>query len=208
MNILTVCTGNICRSPLVEHLLTQAFSDLDVSVASAGTRARGGMTMPREAIETAVSLGIARPLDVEHRARLLTPALLDGVDLVLPLAREHRREIVELAPALTRKAFTLREFGRLAAGMSDEELLSGTAASAQDATPTALLEGFLKTLGARRGLIDPPRTPLDDDVIDPFGRSADVYRQTARELEQSVPTVVRVVRLAFAATATTRTPDQ
>src|SRR5690606_17245040 len=37
--ILTVCTGNICRSPLAETVLATRLADLDVRVHSAGTQA-------------------------------------------------------------------------------------------------------------------------------------------------------------------------
>ena len=36
--ILTVCTGNICRSPVAERLLTKSLGD-EVTVASAGVHA-------------------------------------------------------------------------------------------------------------------------------------------------------------------------
>ncbi len=197
LNILTVCTGNICRSPLAEHSLRQHLADLDVTVTSAGTRARDGMTMPRPAADTATAMGIVGPLDSEHRARLLRPHLLEDVDLALALTREHRRDIVELSPALLRKTFTVREFSRLAEGVSDAELLSSIGAGVGDVRPEEAMSVLLAVLAGRRGLIEPPRTPLDDDVIDPFGHSADVYAQTARELEQSLPAIVRLVRLAF-----------
>lgn len=200
LNILTVCTGNICRSPLVEYFLKQELADLDVTVTSAGTRARDGMAMPHAAVETATAMGIVAPLDAEHRARLLTPTHLNNVDLALPLAREHRREIVELSPAQLRKTFTVREFSRLAAGISDAELLSEIPEASGDSRPSEVMSGFLAVLAARRGVVEPPRTALEDDVVDPFARSADVYAQTAKELKQSLPAVVRLIRLAFATT--------
>ncbi|MCC7128594.1 MAG: hypothetical protein IT192_07250, partial [Microbacteriaceae bacterium] len=40
--ILTVCTGNICRSPLAEALLAKELKGLPVAVESAGTGAIDG----------------------------------------------------------------------------------------------------------------------------------------------------------------------
>src|SRR5690606_12746543 len=48
-NILTVCTGNICRSPLAEAVLASRLADLDLRVHSAGTQALVGHGMPPEA---------------------------------------------------------------------------------------------------------------------------------------------------------------
>lgn len=41
ISVMTVCTGNMCRSPLAERLLASraAAAGLDVVVDSAGTRA-------------------------------------------------------------------------------------------------------------------------------------------------------------------------
>lgn len=197
LNILTVCTGNICRSPLVEYFLTQELADLAVTVASAGTRARDGMTMPRAAVDTATDMGIIAPLDGQHRARLLRATHLADVHLALPLAREHRREIVELSPALTRRTFTVREFSRLAEGLSDADFVDGAPAMSGEPQPSEMLNHFISVLTAQRGVVEPPKSPLDDDVVDPFGRSADVYAETAGELERSLPAVIRLVRLAF-----------
>ncbi len=41
--ILTVCTGNICRSPLAEGLLRKVLRGLPVEVSSAGTGALVGV---------------------------------------------------------------------------------------------------------------------------------------------------------------------
>ncbi|MGB3377055.1 MAG: hypothetical protein WBA87_18175, partial [Microbacterium sp.] len=57
-NILTVCTGNICRSALAESVLATRLTDLDVRVHSAGTQALVGHGMPREARALAERNGV------------------------------------------------------------------------------------------------------------------------------------------------------
>ena len=50
-SVLTVCTGNICRSPLAELILAASLSDIpDVRVESAGTGALVGHGMPDPAL--------------------------------------------------------------------------------------------------------------------------------------------------------------
>ena len=119
--ILTVCSGNICRSPLAEQLLRAGLAGIDgVTVGSAGTIAMVGAGMPAEAKALAVRYGST---DAEsHQARQLDEQAIRDADLVLGLAREHRRAVVELVPAATRRTFTLREFARLAASVTDIDL--------------------------------------------------------------------------------------
>src|SRR5690606_19666664 len=81
--ILTVCTGNICRSPLGEVLLRARLSDLDVMVHSAGTHALVGRGMPEQARELALRHGASGADATGHKARLLTERLVQDADLVL-----------------------------------------------------------------------------------------------------------------------------
>jgi protein-tyrosine-phosphatase len=94
--ILLVCTGNICRSPLAEALLSQALRERgapDVAVTSAGTGAWDGAP----ASEGAYLVGLERGLDLSgHRARLLTREVVEEADLVLTMARHHRERVHEL----------------------------------------------------------------------------------------------------------------
>ena len=94
-NILLVCTGNICRSPLAASLLERALRErgLEVTVASAGTGAWDGAP----ASEGAYLVGLERGLDLSgHRARLLTRELVENAHLILTMARHHRARVDEL----------------------------------------------------------------------------------------------------------------
>src|SRR5712664_4210391 len=95
-NILLVCTGNICRSPLAEALLRRTLEQRGVdgvSVTSAGTGAWDGAP----ASEGAYLVGLERGLDLSgHRARLLTRELVEQADLILTMARHHRARVDEL----------------------------------------------------------------------------------------------------------------
>lgn len=94
-NVLFVCTGNICRSPLAASLLERALKErgLEVTVASAGTGAWDGAP----ASEGAYLVGLERGLDLSgHRARLLSRELVEQADLILTMARHHRARVDEL----------------------------------------------------------------------------------------------------------------
>lgn len=206
LDILTVCTGNICRSPLAAQLLATRLADLGVTVSSAGTRARGGTPMTPEAQALAADRGIPSSLSAEHAARYLTPAHVAAADLVLAMTRDHRREIVELDPSRVRTAFTVRELARLAADVSDDELRAAASAVAGSGSPVsadadaearARFAAALAVVAGRRGLVLPPASPDDDDVIDPYGRSTATYERSADEMAPGLAAVERIVRVAL-----------
>ncbi|MBA4156757.1 MAG: low molecular weight protein arginine phosphatase [Gemmatimonadetes bacterium] len=88
-NILFVCTGNTCRSPMAEaaaRLQLERRGWEHVQVASAGIAADAGDGASVHAVRVAASRGL--PLD-RHRSRRLTPALLSHADLVLGMSTSH-----------------------------------------------------------------------------------------------------------------------
>ncbi|MBW8772687.1 MAG: low molecular weight protein arginine phosphatase [Gemmatimonadetes bacterium] len=93
MNILLVCTGNTCRSPLAEVLLRRALTEAGVDgveVSSAGTGAMGG----EGASEGSYLVALEHGLDLaSHRARPVTRGMLAGTDLALTMSRSHLRKL-------------------------------------------------------------------------------------------------------------------
>jgi len=105
-SILTVCTGNICRSPAAEHLLRRRLqaAGWEGRVTSAGLDAMVG----HPADETTVAMLEARGIDVSgHRARQLTVDSLRRADLVLVMERQHRDHIVAIDPTARGETFLL-----------------------------------------------------------------------------------------------------
>ena len=90
MNIVVLCTGNICRSPMAEVLLGRqaAAHGSPATVSSAGFA-----TEDRAAEPHAIRVMADRGLDLSgHRSRLATAAILAPADLVIGMTREHIRE--------------------------------------------------------------------------------------------------------------------
>lgn len=184
MQVLFVCTGNICRSPLAEMLLQKSTRGLPIDVASSGTGALVGRGMPVENQEIAKGLGISDPTN--HAARLLTTEQIHDADLVLALSRAHRRQIVELVPRASRYTFTLREFARIANSLTADDF-----ASLNSSHPAERLREVIELVAQFRGSV-PPTDPADDDVVDPYQQTFDVY---AEQAEQLVPAVNAAARL-------------
>lgn len=93
-NLLFVCTGNTCRSPMAAALARHALRErgwAQVEVESAGTSALGGSPasdpVPVVLEERDVELG-------PHQARELTPELVEWADLILCMSPSHV-EVVE-----------------------------------------------------------------------------------------------------------------
>jgi protein-tyrosine phosphatase len=112
--ILTVCTGNICRSPLAEQLLRARLDPAVFTVSSAGTMAMVGDPMDPDAAEQSRLLGGDPDGFV---ARQLRGGLIVASDLVLTATAAHRDGIAADYPRAVGRVFTLAEFASL--GISD-----------------------------------------------------------------------------------------
>lgn len=204
--ILTVCSGNICRSPLAEQLLRAGLAGVEgVRVSSAGTIAMVGKGMPAEALALSTRLGVSDA--PAHLARQLDAQHIRDADLVLGLSREHRRAVVEIVPAATRRTFTLREFAHLAAAVADHDLADVASDVASDADPfeqprsvaervEASLRAAVGAAATLRGVVEPLPSPDDADVIDPYRRSAAVYETSAAQLVPAVQATVALLARA------------
>lgn len=189
--ILTVCTGNVCRSPLAEQLIASGLQGLPVVVSSAGTGALVDEGMPEQSLRIARGLGVASP--ESHRARQITADLIREADLVLAMSLRHRRQIVELVPRASRNTFTIREFARIAQGVDPETI---DALVRDEPAADERMRLAVEEIGFSRGTVPPAAMEEDDDVIDPYRRADDVFDLSAQQLSPAVATTVAVLRRA------------
>ena len=197
--ILLVCTGNVCRSPQAGQLMQAELDQVGepwrsaVVISSAGTRALEGSAMDEETAAISVKFG-ARP--AEHRARQLTPAMVEEADLVLVMAREHRSEVVRAAPRSSRKAFVLVEFADLLESLERASTRQpqppAPSGPAMSTLPDTLRQG-VERAAARRGMT-PPRDPKTVDVLDPYGQASRVHRESAQQIRESLGRIHGSVR--------------
>lgn len=105
-NILTVCLGNICRSPVAEALLKARLPGRNIW--SAGIQAVVGH--PAEA--TAREIAARHGLDVSaHRAQQLESWMCSHADLVLVMEASQQQQLERLYPLARGKIRRLGEFG-------------------------------------------------------------------------------------------------
>ena len=118
-----------------------------------------------------------------HRSRRLAAPLLADADLVLGMAREHVQEAVALDPECWPRCFTIKELVR-------------RAEDAGPRSPDQPFDEWLAKLHAGRGRPELMGGSSDDDVADPIGGSAEIYRRTATERHDLV---LRLVELGWGA---------
>ncbi|MDQ7794186.1 MAG: low molecular weight protein arginine phosphatase [bacterium] len=105
-NILVVCSGNTCRSPMAAALLATRLG-AGRQILAAGTAAVPGSGASALAIQVMGERG----LDLGgHRARILSRDLVEQADLVLTMTRAHRQAVLDLVPGAADRTFTLREY--------------------------------------------------------------------------------------------------
>jgi protein-tyrosine phosphatase len=106
-SILTVCVGNICRSPMAEGLLRRKLGK-HVSVTSAGLNALVGSPVD----QTVQDLMNANGIDVtEHRARQVIAPFCMAADLILVMEDKQKVFLQKKYPFIRGKTFRLGEFG-------------------------------------------------------------------------------------------------
>lgn len=124
MNILFVCTGNTCRSPMAEGIFKDMLKKNDIeniNVSSAGISAFPGEHANEKSIRALKEKGI----DIkEHRAKQLVDEI-NNADLILTMTKGHKEVIADYYGKNTSEKsphhsiFTLKEF---AAKISGEKL--------------------------------------------------------------------------------------
>ena len=161
--ILAVCTGNLCRSPVVEWLLRLGLNSrwpaasAALPIASAGTSAAIGQPIPVSFAARLASVGAEAST---FAPRQVTRDMVAGAELVIAATRAHRATLVEMHPRAVQYTFTLRELARLAATVPPDDQAP--------VEPLARLRSFVASAASARGA-GMPGDPNAEDVRDPWG---------------------------------------
>jgi protein-tyrosine-phosphatase/predicted ATP-grasp superfamily ATP-dependent carboligase len=117
-SILVACTGNVCRSPLVEaYLKAQCLRrGLPIDIRSVGLDTSPGHPANPSAQKVGSRHGL--PLE-EHRTTMFTPALGAASDLILVMDLGHRTMLLKQYAAGASKVVMLGYFDRLFYDISD-----------------------------------------------------------------------------------------
>ena len=109
-NILILCIGNICRSPIAEALFADRFkqASLDTVTSSAGLAAL--VAKPADTVGQALML--ERGFDISnHRARQISPEILFGSDLILTMTTDQQKQVELKYPSTCGRVHRLGKWG-------------------------------------------------------------------------------------------------
>lgn len=192
MNILFVCTGNTCRSPMAAALLSDLNQDIEVK--SAGVFAMDH----QRANEHAHLVLQEREIVLDHYSQPVTDEVLQWADLVLTMTIQHKQSLIVNFPHHQDKYYTLKEY----VSESDQDVwneLRKTYADLEVKRSIFIQENEQKLSGrkldqelAKRFKDDIEKIQrleanlIDYDISDPFGGNLEVYRKTLHELDQYI----------------------
>ncbi len=181
-SIVVVCTGNVCRSPYIEHLLRreldQVWGQDRIIVSSAGTHGLVGQPLDPG---SAAQLGRRGESAPDFRARRLSAGDITGADLVITATREHRSAVVRMSPTALRRTATLAEVALAA------QVVPAMAHDVADLA-TALRSVAAAVVTHRPALVDLPPQTLDLD--DPYGLDTPAYARMSEDVGRWLPRVV------------------
>lgn len=180
MHILFVCTGNICRSPTAERLVT-AYAEAnlpdptELTASSVGIHAVVGNPMEPTAEMVLSGLGGDGR---NFRARQITEDQVAAADVIFTMTRHHRNKVLNGSPRTLPRTFTLREAQALLSAVR-VDALSDPADLTQRGRDLVAEMGRLRATrihSARRS----------DDIGDPIGRDIDTFLRIGDDIAESL----------------------
>ena len=111
MNLLFVCTGNTCRSPMAEGIARAVGREqhVDVVTLSTGLFCVPGAKVSEESV-VAVQELVAEDISA-HSSRPLKIDFVKAADYVLAMTEDHKKILLRQFPFDSKKIMTLAEFG-------------------------------------------------------------------------------------------------
>lgn len=177
-SVLVVCHANLCRSPLVEHLLQEQIRcrELPWRVSSTGTDAVEGRPMHRHAARVLRNRG--------HHVhdwvtRTLTSEDIDAADLVLAATQRERETVHRLSPGSIGRTHTLLQLAYLT-----------SASPVLSPVPTAGFGPWLLESAAQARTRVQPLPPSRRDLPDPIGRLYPAFLTCAARIERSLDQIL------------------
>ncbi|MFD1064506.1 low molecular weight protein arginine phosphatase [Oceanobacillus locisalsi] len=188
MNVLFVCTGNTCRSPMAEAMLKNR-AETDIQVKSCGISAMPGAQMSSQTKEVLRQQGI----DMPHEATPINDSLVQWADWILTMTASHKETLWFRYPENRKKLYTLKEFAlhadkqiwnQLEKAYADLEekkrRYSEQSDSEMDAAGQSVYEVCREEMETIHHL---KRQLTHSDIADPIGGLALDYLRTEQEIE-------------------------
>lgn len=197
MNVVFVCTGNTCRSPMAEVLLK--YKSPNIHVQSAGIFAGKNGQANHHTIEALKQKGI----ELDHLSQPVTEELLHWADLVITMTTQHKQSLIMGHPNFQDKYFTLKEYVSDADKQIWDELKKANADLEEKRSQ--FIQQYQHQLD-NNVLVDKLRDHLRDDmneirkleanlinydISDPFGGNFSTYEKTLKELDGYIDLLIQ-----------------
>src|SRR5699024_6685288 len=192
MKVLFVCTGNTCRSPMAEALLSEKNSDVEVQ--SAGLFAMNQQKANEHTIKVLKEQGIM----IDHYSQPVTNELLEWADIVLTMTTQHKQSLILQFPHHQDKYFTLKEYvsetdkkiwDKLKKAYADyEEKRSIFIQENEKKLSSIELDKKLATRFKNdiEKIEQLEASLINYDISDPFGGDLEIYRKTLQEIDKYI----------------------
>lgn len=181
-NILFVCTGNTCRSPMAEALLRKLAREaqLDIQVRSAGVAAAAGASISHHA------RAVLSEYEIDAGEFMSTPLSVRDVawaDLILTMTGGHKQHVIQQHSNAIERVYTLKEFVNM-----DPQVLADIITLEEKIADWQIRAAMGEKLtdGERLEFIRLQQRIPNLDIADPFGGSLEDYRRSAVEIQQAL----------------------
>ena len=115
MQIILVCSGNTCRSPMAEAIFKRKFNG-KAEIISRGLYVPEHIHASFNSEKAMSEMG----LDIKnHISKQLTIPEAEGADLILTMTKTHKATILSVCPDLKEKVFTLCEYAGIDGNVPD-----------------------------------------------------------------------------------------
>ncbi|MEM9541463.1 MAG: GNAT family N-acetyltransferase [Cyanobacteria bacterium P01_E01_bin.42] len=108
MNILFICSGNTCRSPMAEALFREQIKGTKIAVRSAGTTAFNGDPVATHTMTILQEKGI----EYSHQSQRLNPELMNWANFAFTMTQSQKYMTLAMFPEFASKVFLLKEYIR------------------------------------------------------------------------------------------------